>query len=72
MSAKTSTSAPDIRASDLSGTNGPAWHQAAEAGWDMTLLAESMRLTMWERIQHHRAALSLASMLREAVVNQHA
>ena len=51
---------------------GPAWLEAAEAGWDMTLIAEAMRLPVWERLLQHRAALSLATMLREAMTKQHA
>jgi len=53
-------------------TDGPAWREAAEAGWDMSLVAEAMRLPVWERLQQHHAALSLATTLREAMVKQHA
>ena len=52
--------------------DGPAWHEATEAGWDMTLITEAMRLPVWERLQQHRAALALATTLREAMTKQHA
>jgi len=52
--------------------DGPAWHEATEAGWDMTLITEAMRLPVWERLQQHRAALALATTLREAMTKHHA
>ena len=47
-------------------TGGPAWREAEAAGFDMSLLIASARMTVWERICEHRAALNLATALREA------
>lgn len=51
-------------------TGGPAWREAEAAGFDMSLLIASARLTVWERICEHRAALNLATTLRKARLNQ--
>jgi hypothetical protein len=65
-------SAPDTLLPHTAVTGGPAWKAAADAGWDMTLIADLMRLTVWERLQQHRSALALATTLREAMKKQNA
>ncbi|MEQ1852281.1 MAG: hypothetical protein ABMA01_11890 [Chthoniobacteraceae bacterium] len=47
-------------------TGGPAWREAEAAGCDMSLLVASARMSVWERICEHRAAIDLATTLREA------
>ena len=53
-------------------TDGPAWREAEAAGFDMSLLVASARMTVWERICEHRSAINLATMLREAYLKTHA
>ena len=72
MPDSSSANLPDTLFPHSPATDGPAWRQAAEAGWDMTLVAESMRLTVWERLQQHRSALALATTLREAMTKPNA
>ncbi|HWB59511.1 MAG TPA: hypothetical protein VG733_08465 [Chthoniobacteraceae bacterium] len=72
MASLSANPSPDTLSPHTPVTNGPEWQKAAEAGWDMTLLAESIRMTPWQRIQQHRSALSLATMLRDAMVKSHA
>jgi hypothetical protein len=38
---------------------GPAWRAAYEAGIDMSLIEENLRLTPWERLVANDSALSL-------------
>lgn len=52
-------------------TVGPAWRAAEDYGLDMSLVADSLRKTAWERIQEHQSALDLALMLRKAYIEQH-
>jgi hypothetical protein len=52
-------------------TPGPAWRAAEESGIDMSLVADSLRRPVWERIQQHRAALDTLLMLREAYIQQY-
>jgi hypothetical protein len=53
-------------------TGGPAWREATAAGFDMSLLICSARMSVWERICEHRAAINLATKLRDAYVKSHA
>ena len=53
-------------------TGGPAWCDAEAAGFDMSLLVSSARMSVWERICEHRAAINLATKLREAYLKTHA
>jgi hypothetical protein len=50
---------------------GPAWLAAEAYGIDMSQVAHALRQPVWERIQHHRSALSLALMLKKAYEEQH-
>ena len=72
MDSSSTTLPPDTLSPHSPATDAPEWRQAAEAGWDMSLVAESMRLTVWQRIQQHRSSLALATMLREAVTKPNA
>ena len=53
-------------------SGGPAWRDAAEAGFDMSLIVCSLRMPVWERIREHRSALQFATMLRAAHLKTHA
>ena len=53
------------------GTEGTAWRAAEDYGLDMSLVAESLRLPVWERIQQHQAALDTLLMLRKAYTEQY-
>jgi hypothetical protein len=53
-------------------TGGPAWRDAEAAGFDMSLLVSSARMSVWERICEHRSAINLATRLREAYLKTHA
>ncbi len=53
-------------------TGGPAWREAEAAGFDMSLLVSSARMSVWERICEHRAANNFATKLREAYLKSHA
>ena len=53
-------------------TGGPAWREAEAAGFDMSLLVSSARMSVWERICEHRSAINLATKLREAYLKTHA
>lgn len=52
-------------------TPGPAWRAAEEYGIDMSLVVDSLRRPVWERILQHQAALDTLLMLREAYVQQY-
>jgi hypothetical protein len=45
---------------------GPAWRAAAEYGYDMALLEDTLRLTPEERLEQHQRALNTVLMLMEA------
>ena len=45
---------------------GAAWRAAAEAGVDMSLLQDSLRLTPWQRLRENERALALALALEAA------
>jgi hypothetical protein len=45
---------------------GPDWRAAAEAGVDMWLLLENLRLSHWERLCENQRALTLVRMLEQA------
>jgi hypothetical protein len=45
---------------------GPGWRAAADAGVDMRLLEDSLRLTPWERLEENQRALALVVALEEA------
>ena len=47
---------------------GPAWETARQAGFDMDLLEENMRLTPGERLQRHENAVVTAQRLRQAML----
>ena len=53
-------------------TGGPAWREAEAAGFDMSLLISSARMSVWERICEHRSAIELATKLRAAYLKTHA
>ena len=53
-------------------TGGPAWREAEAAGFDMSLLISSARMTVWERICEHRAPIDFATKLRHAYVKRDA
>jgi len=38
---------------------GPAWRAAAEYGFDMSLIEETLRMTPEQRIEQHQRALNL-------------
>jgi hypothetical protein len=44
-----------------------AWQEAEEAGFDMSLVAANLELSVLERIRQHDRALALALALREAM-----
>lgn len=50
---------------------GPAWRAAEEYGIDMSLVTDSLRRPVWQRIQQHDSALSTLLMLREAYLKQY-
>jgi hypothetical protein len=50
---------------------GPDWQAAREAGIDMWLLAESLRLSPWERLLENQSALTLVRMLEQAPWSAH-
>ncbi|HVU37430.1 MAG TPA: hypothetical protein VHC95_03790 [Opitutales bacterium] len=45
-----------------------AWREAEAAGVDMSLLEHSLRLTMWERLVEHQAALDLVEALQSGKI----
>lgn len=49
---------------------GSAWAAAAASGVDMGLLEDSLRMTVWERLQAHQSALELVQMLQGAKLNK--
>ena len=53
-------------------TGGPAWREAEAAGFDMSLLVSSASMSVWERICEHRAAINLATTLRQAYLKSDA
>ena len=48
------------------------WEAAEQEGFDMSLVEENLRLSVWERIRMHNRALATAVLLREAMENQNA
>ena len=48
-----------------------AWQAAEAAGFDMSVVAENLRLTPWERVVAHGRVLRMAQMLRAAMEQQH-
>lgn len=44
-------------------TGGPAWRAAEADGHDMTLIRDSMRISVLERIQQHADALAFAESI---------
>jgi hypothetical protein len=42
---------------------GPAWRAAMEAGIDMSLIEENLKISPWERLLANDAALALARMM---------
>lgn len=45
---------------------GPAWREAEEAGVDMSLLEQSLKLDPWERLLENQRALSFTLVLEQA------
>ena len=45
---------------------GPAWRAAYEAGIDVSLIEENLRLTPEERLERHQHALDMILEMREA------
>ena len=52
-------------------TGGPAWRAAEAEGHDMSLIVETLRMPVAERMRQHDIALSAALDLRAAFVQQH-
>ena len=50
---------------------GPAWRAAEAEGHDMSLIVETLRMPVAERMRQHDMALSAALDLRAAFVQQH-
>ena len=47
---------------------GTAWESARQAGFDMDLLEENLRLTPGERLRRHENAVVTAQRLRQAML----
>lgn len=45
---------------------GPAWRAAAEYGFDMSLIEDTLRLTPEQRLEQHQRALDLVIEVKEA------
>jgi hypothetical protein len=45
---------------------GPAWIQAAEAGEDMSLIEENLRLSPWQRLLNNNRDLALLRGIQNA------
>lgn len=52
-------------------TTVPAWRAAEEAGWDMSLVRDSLRKPAWQRVEDHARALAEAEELRSAYLAQY-
>jgi hypothetical protein len=52
-------------------TGGPAWRAAEAEGFDMSLIVETLRMPVAERLRQHDLALTSALSLRQAFIEQH-
>jgi pheromone shutdown protein TraB len=47
-----------------------AWTEAAASGIDMTLIEQTLRLTVWERMVEHQRALERVRMFQGAKIRR--
>jgi hypothetical protein len=51
---------------------GPAWREACEYGFDMSLVEAALRMTPEERLEAHQHALNMILQLKESSESSHA